>query len=184
MLAAAARSARPERHAIEVRLSAEDPSRDFAPVPGRIGRWTMPAGPGVRVDTAVEAGERVPPEYDPLIAKVMVVAGDRAAAIDRLRRALDEVAVSGIQTTLPFHRFVARHAGFATGDLSIDWVAEHWDGQADRVRSLRTALVAAGLAVRDGLPDEGPAAAPAPGAAPAAAWLSEGREVALDRWPR
>jgi acetyl-CoA carboxylase biotin carboxylase subunit len=187
VLAAAARAGRPERHAIEVRLSAEDPSRDFAPAPGRIGRWTMPAGPGVRVDTAVEAGERVPPDYDPLIAKVLVVAGDRPAAIDRLRRALDEVAVSGIQTTLPFHRFVARHAGFIAGDLSIDWVAEQWDGEADRMRALAKALVAAGLAARDGVlgpPVFAAAGAPEPGLDPAAAWLREGRELGVDRWPR
>ncbi len=186
VLAAAARSAQPERHAIEVRLSAEDPARDFAPAPGRIGHWTMPAGLGVRVDTAVEAGERVPPDYDPLIAKVLVVAADRRAAIDRLRRALDEAAVGGIQTTLPFHRFVVRHAGFAAGDLSIDWVAEHWDGEADRERALAKALLAAGLAARDGLLDP-PAVPTGPGRdghEPADTWLREGREVGVDRWPR
>ncbi|MDQ2966032.1 MAG: hypothetical protein M3R57_09320, partial [Chloroflexota bacterium] len=189
VLAAAARAGLPAVHAIEVRLSAEDPARDFAPAPGRIGRWTMPAGPGVRVDTAAEAGERVPPDYDPLIAKVLVVAGDRGAAIDRLRRALDEAAVSGIQTTLPFHRFVARHAGFAAGDLSIDWVGEHWDGEADRAGALGPALLAAGLAVRDRVLDgaSDSRAAPsarAPGPDPAAGWLREGREVGVDRWPR
>jgi acetyl/propionyl-CoA carboxylase alpha subunit len=192
VLAAAARAGRPTGHAIEVRLSAEDPAREFAPAPGRIGRWTMPAGPGVRVDTAAEAGERVPPDYDPLIAKILVVAGDRRAAIDRLRRALDETVVSGIQTTLPFHRFVARHPGFATGDLSIDWVADHWDGEADRARALRPALLAAGLAVREGLLDDAldgaldPQVGPrrAPGPDPGSAWLREGREVGVDRWPR
>jgi acetyl/propionyl-CoA carboxylase alpha subunit len=185
VLAAAARAGRPERHAIEVRLSAEDPARDFAPAPGRIGRWAMPAGPGVRVDTAVEAGERVPPDYDPLIAKVLVVAGDRGAAIDRLRRALDEVAVGGIQTTLPFHRFVARHAGFIGGDLSIDWVAENWDGEADRKRALGSALAAAGLAVRNAVLDPPPVPARG-GRGPdqASAWLREGRELGVDRWPR
>jgi acetyl/propionyl-CoA carboxylase alpha subunit len=185
VIAAAERAVRPERHAIEVRLSAEDPGRDFAPAPGRIGRWTMPAGPGVRVDTAVEAGERVPPDYDPLIAKVLVVAADRGAAIERLRRALDEVAVGGIQTTLPFHRFVARHAGFRAGDLSIDWVAEHWDGEADRARALGKALLAAGLAARDGILDARPRPTSAPPAHdPADTWIREGREAGVDRWPR
>jgi acetyl/propionyl-CoA carboxylase alpha subunit len=183
VLAAAARAGHPAGHAIEVRLSAEDPARDFAPAPGRIGRWVMPAGPGVRVDTAVEAGERVPPDYDPLIAKVLVVAADRGAAIERLRRALDEVAVGGIQTTLPFHRFVARHAGFAAGDLSIEWVAEHWDGEADRARALQKALLAAGLAARDGLQDASTGAALlAPD--PADAWTREARERGVDRWPQ
>jgi acetyl/propionyl-CoA carboxylase alpha subunit len=191
VLAAAAGAGHPVRHAIEVRLSAEDPARDFAPAPGRIGRWTMPAGPGVRVDTAVEGGERVPPDYDPLIAKVLVVAADRGAAIERLRRALDEVAVGGIQTTLPFHRFVARDAGFAAGDLSIEWVAEHWDGESDRARALGKAMLAAGLAARDGVLD-GPAAPATAGPRlaghdtpdPGDGWLREAREAGVDRWPR
>ena len=93
------------------------------PGPGRIDRWVMPAGPGVRVDTGLQVGDRVPPDYDNLVAKVMVHAADRDAAIDRLRRALDETEIAGIQTTLPFDRFVARHAGFRAGDLSIEWVA-------------------------------------------------------------
>ena len=79
--------------------------------PGPVRHWVMPSGPGVRVDTAIEAGDRVPPEYDNLIAKVMVHAGDRAAAIDRLARALAETEIAGIQTTLPFHRFVAARPG-------------------------------------------------------------------------
>jgi acetyl/propionyl-CoA carboxylase alpha subunit len=146
----------------------------------------MPAGPGVRVDTAVEAGERVPPDYDPLIAKIIVVAADRGAAIDRLRRALDEAAIGGIQTTLPFHRFVARHAGFAAGDLSIDWVADHWDGEIDRGRALARALLAAGLVARDGVLDP-PAVPAAPGRDGhdlADPWVTEGRELGVDRWPR
>ena len=94
----------------------------------------MPAGPGVRVDTGLRAGDRVPPDYDNLVAKIMVHAGDRGAAIDRLRRALDETEIAGIQTTLPFDRFMARHDGFRAGDLSIEWVGEHWDGPAERAR--------------------------------------------------
>ena len=124
-LRAAERATEPDGHAIEVRLAAEDPSRDFAPVPGRIRRWVMPGGPGVRVDTGLDEGDRVPPDYDNLVAKILVHAGDRDAAIDRLRRALDETEIAGIQTTLPFHRFVARHDGFRAGLLSTDWVAEN-----------------------------------------------------------
>ena len=75
----------------------------------------MPSGPGVRVDTALAAGDRIPPDYDNLMAKVMVVAGDRPGAIDRMRRALDETEVGGLQTTLPFHRAVVRHAGIPGG---------------------------------------------------------------------
>ena len=92
-ITAAAQAHDPTAHAIEVRLTAEDPGRDFAPTPGRIRHWVMPAGPGVRVDTGVGAGDRIPPEYDNLIAKVMVVAEDRAAALRQLVRALDETEI-------------------------------------------------------------------------------------------
>jgi acetyl/propionyl-CoA carboxylase alpha subunit len=146
--AAAKRAADPNGHAIEVRISAEDPARDFAPTPGRIRRWVMPSGPGVRVDTAPEAGDRVPPEYDNLLAKVMVHAPDRDAAIDRLRRAIAETEVAGIQTTLPFHAFVASHPAFRDAELSTDWVAQHWDGAAEADRARRLAQLAAGLAQR------------------------------------
>jgi acetyl/propionyl-CoA carboxylase alpha subunit len=186
--AAADRAADPAGHAIEVRLTAEDPGRDFAPTPGVVGRWTMPAGPGVRVDTAIEAGERVPPEYDNLIAKIMVLAADRPAAIDRLRRALDETEVSGIQTTLPFHRFVARDPAFRAADLATDWVGEHWDGAADARRVGRLAQLAAGLAAVDAgasLPvaRRGP---PVPGAVqpPDGRWRQAALEEVADRWPR
>jgi acetyl/propionyl-CoA carboxylase alpha subunit len=188
-LAAAERAAEPSGHAIEVRLSAEDPARDFAPTPGRVLRWVMPSGPGVRVDTAIEAGDRVPAEYDNLIAKVMVHAGDRDTAIDRLRRALDEAEIAGIQTTLPFHRFVARDASFRAGDLSTGWVGEHWDGPSEFRRAAGTAQVAAGLAAMDAAMAGGATArAGSPASAPSqpgdGRWLRSGLERAQDRWPR
>jgi acetyl/propionyl-CoA carboxylase alpha subunit len=186
VLAAADRAATPTGHAIEVRLSAEDPSRDFAPGPGRIRHWAMPEGPGVRVDTGVGEGDRVPPDYDNLVAKVMVHAGDRLAAIDRLRRALDETEVAGIQTTLPFHLFVARHPGFAAGDLSTDWVAEAWDGPAERAASVDAAAAAAAHAVAapsasvaTSISEDAPSAAVA-----ATGWAAAARSDAVDRWPR
>ena len=153
-LAAADGAAEPGRHAIEVRLSAEDPAQAFAPRPGRVSRWGMSGGPGVRVDSAIEAGERIPPEYDPLIAKLMVVAGDRPSAIDRLRRALDETDIGGLQTTLPFARFVARDASFRAGALSTDWVADHWDGSVERAGAVHRALLAVGLAIAAESPSE------------------------------
>jgi len=190
-LEAASRSAEPRRHAIEVRIAAEDPGNAFAPAPGTIRRWVMPAGPGVRVDAAVEAGDRVPPEYDNLIAKVMVDAGDRDGAIDRLARALAETEISGIQTTLPFHRFVAAHPGFRRAELSTDWVSEHWDGSREAVRAQRLAGLAAAMAwVRSqGMmasarhPDDGAAARPADWTGEPSAWTKAALEAATDRWP-
>jgi acetyl/propionyl-CoA carboxylase alpha subunit len=192
VLAAAGRAATPSRHAIEVRLSAEDPARDFAPTPGVIGEWVMAAGPGVRVDTAAAAGARVPPDYDPLIAKILVADADRDRALDRLRRALDETRISGIQTTLPFHRFVTRHPGFRAGPLPIDWVDRHW---AEALVTRREAALniafeeAAAWAARDGLAAGAPSRASAgvsaagvPGAS-GSTWVRAGRVGATERWP-
>ena len=201
VIAAGERAATPQGHAIEVRIAAEDPARSFAPTPGQIGRWVMPAGPGIRVDTHIEAGDRVPADYDNLIAKVMVHAHDRDAAIDRLRRALDETEIGGVQTTLPFHRAVARSVAFRDARLSTGWVESNWDGEAARAGALREALVAAGLAaMADGERPAAtaghdraasPATVASPTAAPSAAaggparngWRAGGRTLGVDRWP-
>ena len=188
ILAAGERASTPSGHAIEVRIAAEDPARAFAPTPGRVGRWSMPSGPGVRVDTHIEAGERVPADYDNLIAKVMVHAPDRDAAIDRLRRALDETEIGGVQTTLPFHRFVARSDAFRSADLSTSWVDQHWDGDASREEALRKAMLAVGLACVEDEPDAAGTVTTSivdRGTAPPLArdgWRSAGRGQGLDRW--
>jgi acetyl/propionyl-CoA carboxylase alpha subunit len=192
LIAASERAVRPTRHAIEVRLSAEDPARDFAPAPGRIGRWRMPSGPGVRVDTAAESGELVPPDYDPLVAKILVVDTSRRAAIGRLVRCLDEVEISGIQTTLPFHRFVARHPGFGAGELSTGWVAAEWAPAMAGLRAealeaaASVAAAAAAGEVETGGRARHAAAAAASQATPANAsgWRQAARDEAVDRWPR
>jgi acetyl/propionyl-CoA carboxylase alpha subunit len=192
---AAAGATRPTRHAIEVRISAEDPARAFAPAPGRIGRWAMPSGPGIRVDTAVAAGSRAAPDYDPLIAKLMVVDESRDAAIGRLARALDETTITGVQTTLPFHRFIAADPGFRAGDLSIDWVDREWAAIAERRRlaafhiAAHAAAAAASVRVPIAAPATGPGAAPAtptaaPTPSPSSGWAAAGRARAVDRWPR
>jgi acetyl-CoA/propionyl-CoA carboxylase biotin carboxyl carrier protein len=179
---AAELAADPSGHAIEVRLSAEDPGRDFVPTPGTVGHWAMPGGPGVRIDTATVAGERIPPDYDNLIAKIMVHAPDRAAAIDRLRRALDETEISGIQTTLPFHRFVADAPSFRIAELTTDWVADHWDGPAAYAQAAASAMLAAGLAAAD---DSARPAASTPSPDPGdGRWRRVGLEDSIDRWPR
>ena len=143
--AAAAQAADPGRHAIEVRLSAEHPGLHFAPAPGPLKRWRVPAGPGVRVDAGVEEGSVVSQHYDPLIAKLMVVADDRPAAIARMRRALDETEVVGIQTTLPFDRWLFSQDGFAQAtDLSTDFVDRLWQPtELVSVAALRAAELAA-----------------------------------------
>ena len=145
VLAAAAAAATPARHAIEVRLSAEDPAHDFAPAPGVLTAWTTPAGPGVRIDAGVDTGSVVSPNYDPLLAKLMVVAADRPQALARLVRALDEFEIGGVQTTLPFHRWLIEQPGFSDAtDLSTDFVARNWQpAELLSAAALRAAEMAA-----------------------------------------
>jgi acetyl/propionyl-CoA carboxylase alpha subunit len=184
VLAAAERATRPTSHAIEVRLSAEDPAAAFAPAPGRVGAWVMPAGPGVRVDTAVRPGDRIPPDYDPMIAKIMTVGADRESAIARMSRALDEVVVTGVQTTLPFHRQLLRSEPFRTAALSTSHVDRYWDGAGERARHVAQAARAAATAVPP-VPERGAASASLRTDTSASSrWRQRGLDDATDRWPR
>jgi acetyl/propionyl-CoA carboxylase alpha subunit len=178
---AAADAAEPRSHAIEVRIGAEDPAAAFAPTPGIVRRWVMPGGPGVRVDAAIGVGEAIAPMYDSLIAKIMVQAPDREAAIDRLGRALDETVIGGVQTTLPFHRFVARHPSFRAGDVSTGWVSHHWDGRAEKDRARSDALAIVAHLGGDGSADGSETGRRE--AASGEPWLAAARSDAVDRWP-
>ena len=111
-------------HAIEVRINAEDPSRDFLPMPGTIERFRPPLGPGVRVDTHVEDGAVIPPFYDSLLAKVIVWDADRPAAIDRCLRALTELEVTGVPTTRAAAIDILRSEEFASGHYSTGFLEE------------------------------------------------------------
>lgn len=115
------RSTEPHGHAIEVRVNAEDPST-FAPSPGKITALHMPGGLGVRIDSHAYQGYVVPPNYDSLVAKLIVHAEDRLAAISRLRRCLDEFIVEGIKTNLDFHRRLAQHEDFVRGKLDTRFI--------------------------------------------------------------
>jgi acetyl-CoA carboxylase biotin carboxylase subunit len=108
-------------HAIECRINAEDPVT-FMPTPGRVTAFHAPGGLGVRVDSALYAGCVVPPYYDSLVAKLIVHAPTRAEAIGRLRRALAEFAISGIQTTIQLHQRIVDDASFQAGDYTIHWL--------------------------------------------------------------
>ena len=111
-------------HAIEVRINAEDPERDFAPSPGTVTRFRPPLGPFDRVDTFVEDGAVVPPYYDSLVAKVIVWDVDRPAAIARARRALEELVIEGITTTGDFASGVLDSRAFRSGEYSTSFLAE------------------------------------------------------------
>ena len=109
-------------HAIEVRIIAEDPERNFAPSPGRITRWWPPHGPGIRLDTAMEEGALVPPFYDSMIAKLIVHAGDRPAAVTLLGDALDRFAIGGIATNLGLLRTIVTHPDFIENRVNTRWL--------------------------------------------------------------
>jgi acetyl-CoA carboxylase biotin carboxylase subunit len=110
-----------EGHAIECRINAEDPV-SFAPSPGLVSEFHAPGGLGVRVDSALYAGYRIPPYYDSLVAKLIVHGRTRGEALMRLRRALDEMAVSGISTTIPLHQRLATDPSFVAGEYDIHWL--------------------------------------------------------------
>ncbi len=109
-------------HAIEHRINAENPERNFAPSPGRVDEWIVPGGPGVRVDTHIYAGYTLPVYYDSLIAKLIVWGPDRKTALSRSARALSEFHVSGIHTTINFHRNLENSHEFVSGDVDTGFL--------------------------------------------------------------
>ncbi len=106
----------------EVRINAEDPNHNFRPSPGTITKWTVPGGPGVRVDTHASTGYKVPPNYDSMVAKLLVYAPDRAQALVRMRRALAEFQVEGIATTIPLLREIFRNSAFIEGKVDTTFI--------------------------------------------------------------
>jgi acetyl-CoA carboxylase biotin carboxylase subunit len=114
-------------HAIECRIVAEDPTRNFMPSPGTIRAQRPPGGPGVRFDGGTYDGYSVPLFYDPLIGKLICWGRDREHAIARMARALDEMRIDGLTTSVSFHRKVMGHRAFMAGDLHTGFLAEYSD---------------------------------------------------------
>ena len=133
-------------HAIECRITSEDPDRGFLPSTGLITHLQVPTGPGVRWDGGIQEGFEVSLHYDPLLAKLIVHAPTREAAIRRMARALDELVVAGVDTSVPFHRKVMDEPDFQAGKLSIRYLEEHPDllnGDGDEAQRRAVALAAA-----------------------------------------
>jgi acetyl-CoA carboxylase biotin carboxylase subunit len=112
-------------HAIECRINAEDPARSFAPSPGTVTTFHLPGGPGVRVDTHVYAGYRVPQHYDSLLAKLIVHGATREEAIARMRRSLAETVIEGVHTTVPFLQAVMDHPDFVAGEVDTKFLERY-----------------------------------------------------------
>lgn len=115
-------------HSIECRINAESPYQDFRPSPGKITRLHLPGGPGVRVDTHIYSGYSIPPYYDSMIAKLITFGSDRAEAIARMRRALAEIEIEGIDTTVPYHQEILTHADFVAGQFDTRFVERSKSG--------------------------------------------------------
>jgi acetyl-CoA carboxylase biotin carboxylase subunit len=164
-------------HAIECRVYAEDPEAGFLPSPGRIEALRVPSGPGVRDDSGVHEGAEVPIEYDPLLSKLVVWAEDRPAAIARMRRAVAEYRVVGVRTTLPFFDRLLRDPDFVAGDFDTAF-AQKLVGQADARPARRAEVAVIAAAIRAF--EERQEARARVQAAPASAWLAEGRREAHD----
>jgi len=125
----------PRGHSFEFRINGEDPGRNFLPAPGALTSFVPPSGPGVRVDAGVESGTVIGGNFDSLLAKLIVTGEDRQQALERSRRALDEMVADGMATALPFHRAVVRDPAFAPADaeqpfaVHTRWIETEW--QAD-----------------------------------------------------
>jgi 3-methylcrotonyl-CoA carboxylase alpha subunit len=168
-------------HAVECRVYAEDPAHGFAPSPGRILHLAEPLAPHVRVDSGIRAGQEISIHYDPILSKVIAWAPDRMGAVRRLRTALDDYAVLGPTTNLPFLRAVLAHPAFTAGELSTAFLDQHFSGWRPPAPSPEVAAVAAVLAALDrgarpGGDVEGGPAASAAGRAGADPWSR------LQRW--
>jgi acetyl-CoA carboxylase, biotin carboxylase subunit len=127
-------SVRLDGHAIECRINAEDPAAGFRPSPGRVTSAVFPAGPGIRVDTHIQAGSAVPPQYDSLLAKLVVSGASRAEALGRLRGALARCEIGGVTTTLPVHAALAADDEFAAGGVGTDYLARWLELETRPVR--------------------------------------------------
>jgi acetyl-CoA carboxylase, biotin carboxylase subunit len=112
-------------HAIECRINAEDPSRNFMPSPGTVAMYLPPGGFGVRVDSSCYPGYKIPPFYDSMIAKLIVYGKDRSDALDRMKRALSEFVIEGVKTTIPFHLKLMDHPEFAAGKFDTSFLEKH-----------------------------------------------------------
>jgi acetyl-CoA/propionyl-CoA carboxylase, biotin carboxylase, biotin carboxyl carrier protein len=121
----------PRGHSIEFRINAEDAGRNFMPAPGPVTRLEIPQGPGVRWDSGVETGGEVVGAFDSMLAKLIVTGATREEALQRSRRALDELVVEGMPTVVPFHRAVVRDEAFTTEPFTVHtrWIETEWDNQ-------------------------------------------------------
>ncbi len=178
----------PRGWAIECRITSEDPANGFLPSTGRISYLHLPAGPGVRWDGGIETGSDVGLFYDPMLAKLIVYAPDRARAIARMERALRELSIEGVETSREFHLRVMENDEFRRGDISIQWLEQRLptllttevSAAERRLAAIAAALVAdRDRGTRAVAPTSGGSAAAAPATASTSGWRAAARREAL-----
>ena len=118
-------------HSLELRVCAEDPYQQFLPNIGKVKTYQIPTGPGIRIDDCMESNMEIPIYYDNMLAKLIVWGSNRQEAISRMKRAISEYVVTGIQTTLPFGEFVMNHKAFIDGDFNTHFIQDHFDAERD-----------------------------------------------------
>jgi acetyl-CoA carboxylase biotin carboxylase subunit len=135
-------------HAIELRVYAEDPDNNFLPDIGTLRRYKIPQGPGVRVDDGFEQGMEIPIYYDPMIAKLVVWGANRAEAVTRMKRAIDEYQITGVQNTLSFGKFVMEHDAFVSGNFDTHFVGKYFEVNTAVEGSEEEAFIAAVMGLK------------------------------------
>ncbi|MDD3725904.1 MAG: acetyl-CoA carboxylase biotin carboxylase subunit [Candidatus Ratteibacteria bacterium] len=121
-------------HAIECRINAESPSKNFIPSPGRITKLVLPGGPGIRIDTHIYEGYTIPPYYDSLIVKLVAYGMNRAETIGRMQRALEEIKIEGIETTVPLYQRIFEHPIFLSGRYSTKWLENFLASEQEQIK--------------------------------------------------
>jgi acetyl/propionyl-CoA carboxylase alpha subunit len=173
----------PRGYAVECRIYAEDPAAGFVPSTGRLVGYRPPAGPGVRLDSGVEEQATIDVYYDPMIAKLIVSAADRAQGLERMERALREFLILGVKTSIPLHRWLLAQPAVRAGEVDTGWLEREWSpaqAEALATQNLETAAIAAALLAQAQQAMLPATAAPADGADRlASAWRLAGRQAAL-----
>ena len=141
-------------HALELRVYAEDPLNDFLPSVGNLSTYILPEGPGIRVDNGFEQGMDIPIYYDPMLSKLIVYAPTREEAIELLSKAIDEYKIEGVQTTLPFGKFVCEHDAFRSGNFDTHFVKNYYSPEALKERFKEEARIAALIALKQHIKEQ------------------------------
>ncbi len=141
-------------HAVELRVYAEDPTNDFLPSVGRLDTYTIPTGKGIRVDNGFEEGMDIPIYYDPMLSKLITYGKTREEAIQIMIKAIDNYNISGVQTTLPFGKFVFEHEAFRLGNFDTHFVKKHFTSDVIRSAQEKEAKIAALVAMKQYIEDQ------------------------------